>query len=56
MNFLKKNMKKKINNAALTCSLPLKEEQYADFQQHAKDIREEWNGGISLIILFLLNI
>jgi hypothetical protein len=35
-----------INNSSFRGALHLTEEQYEDFQQHAKDIRAEWNRDI----------
>ena len=39
-------VKKVINNSSFRGALHLSEEQYADFQQHAKDIRKELNRDI----------
>lgn len=36
----------KSNTARFRGSLKLNTEQYADFQQHAKDIRDEWQANI----------
>ena len=41
-----KSVKKIIDNSALRGALHLTEEQSKDFQQHAKDIRNEWNADI----------
>lgn len=47
---VKKEMKKKesdkVNVSRFRGSLKLSNEQYLDFQQHAKDIRNEWKENI----------
>lgn len=48
---LKKEIQKKqeitiSSNARFRGTLKLSNEQYEDFQQHAKDIRNEWQGNI----------